>query len=93
MSWWFAPRPAPRLSQERTEFNHDSGDPNRKRCVNLLVMQSELQIQGLARRRHPIRSHVRRAAALEQKARDDSDVKLFALSFTAFFVCFYTFIF
>ncbi len=56
-------------------------------------MQSELQIQGLARRRHPIRSHVRRAAALEQKARDDSDVKLFALSFTAFFVCFYTFIF
>jgi len=43
-------------------------------------------------RRHPIRSHVRRAAALQQKARDDSDVKLFALSFTAFFVCFYTFI-
>ena len=25
--------------------------------------------------------------------RDDSDIRLFALSFTAFFVCFYTFIF
>ncbi|MGK6356584.1 hypothetical protein ACMGDH_15330 [Sphingomonas sp. DT-207] len=54
-------------------------------------MQSELQIPGPSRR-HPIRRHVRRAAAIQQKARDDSDVKLFALSFTAFFVCFYTFL-
>ncbi len=54
-------------------------------------MQSELQIQGLSRP-HPIRRHIRRAAAVQQKAHDDSDVKLFALSFTAFFVCFSTFI-
>lgn len=54
-------------------------------------MQRELQIQGLARP-HPIRRHIRRAAAIQQKAHDDSDFKLFALSFAAFFVCFSTFI-
>jgi hypothetical protein len=42
--------------------------------------------------RHPIRIAVRQAAALERKRRDDGDVKLFVLSFTAFFVCFYTFL-
>ena len=41
-------------------------------------MQSELQIPGPSRR-HPIRRHVRRAAAIQQKAHDDSDVKLFPL--------------
>jgi hypothetical protein len=45
-----------------------------------------------ASRRHPFRQYVGLAAARQRKARDDSDVKLFALSFTAFFVCFYTFI-
>jgi len=43
-------------------------------------------------RPHPIRRHVRIARALERKRRDDADLKLFFLSFTAFFVCFYTFI-
>jgi hypothetical protein len=54
-------------------------------------MQRQLLLEGPAPR-HPFRSHVRRAAVLEQKARDDGDLKLFALSFTAFFVCFSTFI-
>ncbi|MBO9622527.1 MAG: hypothetical protein J7500_07425 [Sphingomonas sp.] len=54
-------------------------------------MQSPILIAGVPRR-HPIRAHVRRAAAVQQKVRDDSDVKLFAMSFAAFFVCFYTFI-
>jgi hypothetical protein len=43
-------------------------------------------------RPHPIRRTIRVARALERKRRDDSDVKLFFLSFAAFFVCFYTFI-
>ncbi|MBO9712725.1 hypothetical protein [Sphingomonas sp.] len=41
---------------------------------------------------HPIRRTIARARAVERKRRDDSDLKLFALSFTAFFVCFYTFL-
>lgn len=43
-------------------------------------------------RSHPIRRSIRIARALERKRRDDADIKLFFLSFTAFFVCFYTFI-
>lgn len=55
-------------------------------------MQRELAVEGHVPRRHPIRHHVRRAAARQRKLRDDSDLKLFVLSFTAFFVCCYTFI-
>ncbi|MEP9357708.1 hypothetical protein [Sphingomonas sp. KR3-1] len=55
-------------------------------------MQSQLLLEGYAPRRHPFRRHVRIAVAQQRKLRDDSDVKLFALSFTAFFVCFFTFI-
>ena len=54
-------------------------------------MQRQLILAGNARR-HPFRQHMRRVSAVEQKLRDDSDIKLFVLSFTAFFVCFYTFI-
>lgn len=54
-------------------------------------MQTHLVAEGLARR-HPFRAQMRRVVAIEQKVSDDSDVKLFLLSFTAFFVCFYTFI-
>lgn len=56
-----------------------------------VAMQRQITIPGTTRT-HPIRKHVRQAAAREQKLRDDSDIKLFALSFTAFFVCFYSFI-
>lgn len=54
-------------------------------------MQSRLVLEGHARR-HPFRQHMRRVVALERKTRDDSDMRLFVLSFTAFFVCFYTFV-
>jgi hypothetical protein len=54
-------------------------------------MPSQIAAEGHARR-HPFRRQMRRVAAIERKASDDSDLKLFALSFTAFFVCFYTFI-
>lgn len=54
-------------------------------------MQTRLVAEGHARR-HPFRSQMRRVAAIERKISDDSDWKLFGLSFTAFFVCFYTFI-
>ena len=54
-------------------------------------MQSQLVLEGHARS-HPIRLHVRSVVARERKARDDSDVKLFLLSFSAFFVCFTTFL-
>jgi hypothetical protein len=55
-------------------------------------MQRQLLLEGYAPRRHPFRRHVRIAVAQQRKFRDDSDIKLFALSFAAFFVCFYTFI-
>jgi len=42
---------------------------------------------------HPFRSSVLAASAARRKRADDQDVKLFVLSFTAFFICFYTFIF
>jgi len=55
-------------------------------------MQRQLLLEGYAPRRHPFRRHVRVAAAQQRKLRDDADLKLFALSFVAFFVCFSTFI-
>ncbi|OWK33961.1 hypothetical protein [Sphingomonas dokdonensis] len=41
--------------------------------------------------RHPIRRTLVQAEA-KAKRGDDQDLKLFVLSFTAFFVCFYTMI-
>jgi hypothetical protein len=54
-------------------------------------MQRQLVYAGQPRR-HPFRQAVVRARLLERKRRDDADLKLFALSFAAFFVCFYTFL-
>ena len=54
-------------------------------------MQRQVTLEGHARN-HPFRNHVRRAAARERKMRDDGDMKLFVLSFSAFFVCFTTFL-
>lgn len=42
--------------------------------------------------RHPFRRAFAEAGIARARRHDDSDIKLFALSFTAFFVCFYTFI-
>ena len=55
-------------------------------------MQRQLTLEGTARP-HPFRKRFRHVVAVEQKRSDDSDLKLFALSFSAFFVCFTTFIF
>ncbi|MCW3845679.1 hypothetical protein OF829_00385 [Sphingomonas sp. LB-2] len=54
-------------------------------------MQHQLLLAQHARR-HPIRETVRVARAVERKRRDDGDLKLFLLSFGAFFICFTTFL-
>jgi hypothetical protein len=41
---------------------------------------------------HPFRNRMQQVRARVRKREDDSDIKLFVLSYTAFFVCFYTFI-
>ena len=43
--------------------------------------------------RHPFRQAVAAQRIARTRVRDEEDVKLFVLSFSAFFVCFYTFIF
>jgi|GEM_PF-1736863 len=42
---------------------------------------------------HPFRQRVAVRAALAQRRNEDNDLKLFVLSFTAFFICIYTLIF
>lgn len=45
---------------------------------------------------HPFRRQLgltRHDRAANRKRQEENDVKLFVLSFTAFFVCFYTFLF
>jgi hypothetical protein len=41
---------------------------------------------------HPFRRTVAIQQVEVEAKREDNDLKLFALSFTAFFVCFYTFL-
>ena len=41
-------------------------------------------------RRHPFRATLPAMASVPVRS-EDSDLKLFAVSFTAFFICFYTF--
>ncbi len=41
---------------------------------------------------HPFRKRMPQVRAAVRRREDESDVKLFALSFAAFFVCFYTFL-
>ncbi|MFL9842100.1 hypothetical protein ABS767_14100 [Sphingomonas sp. ST-64] len=55
-------------------------------------MRRELILSG-ASRSHPFRATLPKVRAEVRRREDDSDIKLFALSFTAFFVCIYTFIF
>ena len=43
--------------------------------------------------RHPFRQAFVESRIARARDRDDSDVRLFGLSFAAFFICFYTFIF
>lgn len=55
-------------------------------------MRRELILTG-ASRSHPFRANLPHVRAQVRRREDDSDLKLFAMSFTAFFVCIYTFIF
>jgi hypothetical protein len=41
---------------------------------------------------HPIRNHVRQIRVAARRREDDGDIKLFVVSFAAFFICFYTFL-
>jgi hypothetical protein len=41
---------------------------------------------------HPFRKRMRHVRVEVRRREDDSDIKLFAVSFTAFFICFYTFL-
>lgn len=41
---------------------------------------------------HPFRNRMHQVRADVRKREDDSDIKLFATSFAAFFICFYTFL-
>jgi hypothetical protein len=54
-------------------------------------MEQRIALAGVTG--HPFRNSVLTASAARRKRADDQDWKLFTLSFTAFFVCFYTFIF
>lgn len=42
--------------------------------------------------RHPFRQSIATTHAVQSRQREENDIKLFVLSFTAFFICFYTFI-
>ncbi|MCW3836246.1 hypothetical protein ACFQ1E_09350 [Sphingomonas canadensis] len=50
-----------------------------------------LRLAGPARG-HPFRHSIAHFQKLDRKRRDDGDMKLFMLSFAAFFVCFTTFL-
>ena len=52
-----------------------------------------MPIQPFTAARHPIRALLVPTVPAKRANPDDSDLKLFALSFTAFFVCIYTLIF
>lgn len=57
-----------------------------------MLMRRQLLIADY-RRGHPFRDTLEEVATRPAPVREqDSDLKLFVLAFTAFFVCFYTFI-
>ena len=65
-------------------------DRNRKRVVNLSMMQRRLVLTNEAAG-HPMRRRLPPPPAPAVKRDQDQDWKLFVLSFVAFFICFYTF--
>lgn len=54
-------------------------------------MERPLLLLADRRSGHPFRQALRETRAAVRKREEDRDIRLFALSFTAFFVCFYTF--
>jgi hypothetical protein len=65
---------------------------NRKQSVNLCIMTRRLVLTSEAAH-HPFRRSLPPPVIAAAKRSDDQDLKLFALSFAAFFTCFYSFIF
>ena len=57
-----------------------------------MAMQRQFALTAPAAR-HPFRRSFVRVQRVSKGRNDDQDLKLFALSFTAFFICIYTFIF
>ena len=55
-------------------------------------MQRQLALTA-STARHPFRRSLIAARRDARQRKDDQDIKLFVLSFTAFFICIYTFIF
>lgn len=86
--------PPPRLSRCWTAVNQNLHAPFRKHRVNLTIMEESFAVKNAAAR-HPVRRKLRPPvpAASPSKSGDDQDLKLFALSFTAFFICIYSLIF
>jgi hypothetical protein len=69
-----------------------AGRHDRKQRVNVAIMTSRLVLTNEAAR-HPLRRTLPPPSIAAQRHDDDTDVKLFLLSFAAFFTCFYSFIF
>jgi hypothetical protein len=65
---------------------------NRKRRVNVIAMTRRLVLTNEAAR-HPLRRTLPPPPKPVRAKNGDQDVKLFLLSFAAFFTCFYTFLF
>lgn len=65
--------------------------PNRKQSVNVLAMTRRHVLTNEAAR-HPLRRALPPPPPVRAAPNDDRDVKLFFLSFAAFFTCFYSFI-
>ncbi|MEN3749057.1 hypothetical protein TPR58_17925 [Sphingomonas sp. HF-S3] len=51
-----------------------------------------LRLRDSTTRGHPIRRTLRQVRAAERRRLDDSDARLFLVSFAAFFICFATFL-
>jgi len=80
-------RPAnPHPSRNRTVAQKSGRRQKGKECVNAPMMKP-----NAPRPRHPFRATLPQLASVPV-SESDSDLKLFAVSFTAFFICFYTFI-
>lgn len=74
------------MSRRGTGLTNNPNGPNPKWRVNTCMMTPPESPRG-----HPLRRSLP-APRIVSVSNDDSDLKLFALSFTAFFVCFYTFL-
>jgi hypothetical protein len=65
-------------------------EPNGKHRVNICIMRRRLVLTNEAAG-HPMRRRLPPPPRPRPRADQDHDWKLFVLSFSAFFVCFYTF--